>query len=150
MNEHYCIELRISEEDISSNIEREKEHGHGFLHKHHHHDHPTYLDSDKWTAGEETHPGLVTRSQIVPIRNIDGVANKQSEIASIHDDVLSNSIYGNRRASTTEERRNPFAIREGNSFAWQNVNMVVVCITCNRDLLFYVCHCSNTRCLAKE
>lgn len=37
----------------------------------------------------------------------------------------SNGISTSRRASTTEERSNPFAIREGNALVWRNVNMVL-------------------------
>ena len=31
-----------------------------------------------------------------------------------------------RRASTTEDRRNPFALREGHALIWRNINMVLV------------------------
>ena len=33
-----------------------------------------------------------------------------------------------RRASTTEDRRNPFALREGHALIWRNINMVLVSI----------------------
>lgn len=35
-------------------------------------------------------------------------------------------VSGSRRASTTEERRNPFAEREGNALIWKDLNMTVV------------------------
>ncbi len=34
-------------------------------------------------------------------------------------------ISSSRRASTTEERQNPFAYREGNALIWRNVNMTL-------------------------
>ena len=33
-----------------------------------------------------------------------------------------------RRASTAEDRRNPFALREGHALIWRNINMVLVSI----------------------
>ena len=33
-----------------------------------------------------------------------------------------------RHASTTEDRRNPFALREGHALIWRNINMVLVSI----------------------
>ncbi len=43
---------------------------------------------------------------------------------------------GRRRSSTTEERRNPFALREGNALIWRNVNMTLVscCARCKHSV----------------
>lgn len=126
-----CIELRISDEDIGS-VEH-KQHGHGFLHKHHHHVHSKQYDSSKWTEEDEKHSGLMSKSQVSTIINA-GVLLPDTKTISIternSDQDVSISVNGNnRRASTTEERRNPFAVREGNSFAWQDVNMTLVSCT---------------------
>lgn len=40
-------------------------------------------------------------------------------------DVSSRRKFVSRRASTTEERRNPFAEREGNALIWRGVNMTL-------------------------
>lgn len=41
--------------------------------------------------------------------------------------IARGSMMGiSRRASTTEERRNPFAAREGNALIWTGVNMTLV------------------------
>ncbi len=45
--------------------------------------------------------------------NIDIGASRKSRMSS------------SRRASTTEERQNPFAYREGNALIWRNVNMTL-------------------------
>ncbi len=43
-------------------------------------------------------------------------------------------VSGSRRASTTEERRNPFAERDGNALIWKDLNMTVVI-----SLTLYIC-----------
>jgi len=46
------------------------------------------------------------------------------------------SIGLSRRASTTETRRNPFAIREGHALIFSNINMTLV-----RVGIIYLCNC---------
>ena len=58
-----------------------------------------------------------------------------------------------RSSTTTEERRNPFALREGNALIWRNVNMTLVSCLCkvyeykypnlismNLTLMFFLTH----------
>lgn len=44
------------------------------------------------------------------------------------------------RATTTEERRNPFAGRDGNSLIWSNVNMTLVRKLCHLYARVMNCH----------
>jgi ABC-type lipoprotein export system ATPase subunit len=50
----------------------------------------------------------------------DACTDKRSSL-----DISSRRSKLSRRASTTEERRNPFAEREGNALMWSNVNMTL-------------------------
>ena len=54
--------------------------------------------------------------------------SRQSTRNANNGTAHSSSRYSVRRRSstTTEERRNPFALREGNALIWRNVNMTLV------------------------
>jgi hypothetical protein len=118
MNRDFCIELRISKEDISSEYSNASYHK---QHKHRHHHEPKLFDSSNWTEEVKHHPGLGT-SQVAPVNEA-----KSLMTTDISSQGLSLSINGKSyRASTIEERRNPFASREGSIFIWQNVNMTLV------------------------
>lgn len=66
-----------------------------------------------------------------PTKNDDEVEDADSSIvhnevpAARNDISLSRRSRLSRRASTTEERRNPFAEREGNALIWTGVNMTL-------------------------
>lgn len=133
------IELRISEEDVSSEEEDSsspRRHVRGFSTKHHRHSHPKECDSSTWVGDEDddTQPGIITRSKNAPVKSISLPAfyDKSIKIPDYDMSKTSTSINGSHRASTTEERRNPFAPREGNTFMWQGINLTLVssyCIT---------------------
>ena len=44
-----------------------------------------------------------------------------------------------RRSSTTEERRNPFAVREGNNLVWNNVSMTLRVSPASTSYVLCVC-----------
>jgi len=120
-----CIQLKISEEDIgsehanASSTPKHELHRHGFFHKHYHHQHDAKYDSSKWTGDEHHYPGLKATSKVAPVESTSKfVAQSENENGSINSD--------SHIISTTEERRNPFAVRKGNTFMWQNVNMTLV------------------------
>lgn len=127
MNEIDCFELRISDEDIGSVEHKHKQHGHGFLHKHRHHSHPKQCSSSEWTETGVTNSGLVSNSVVRPVDA--GIPLADDKSITVAERFLSQDMSTSRRASSTQERRNPFAFRQGNNFAWQNVNMTLVCDT---------------------
>ena len=70
-------------------------------------------------ADEEKGLGDVVAGETAPKSN--GVDLSESKR------IARGSMMGiSRRASTTEERRNPFAAREGNALIWTGVNMTLV------------------------
>ncbi|KAL3778439.1 hypothetical protein HJC23_007660 [Cyclotella cryptica] len=113
----HCIELRISEEDVSSEGNNLSAHRHK---SHHHGSHPR-LDSSNWVSnGDEKQPGIMAKSK-VPIGSDSFLSRSAKTVSPVSTSILGNT----RRASTTEERRNPFAVREGNTFMWQDINMTL-------------------------
>ena len=122
-----CLELRISQEDTSFHAgSTQKQHKHGFIHKHHHKTYPSKYDSSTWSADEEEYPGLVGNVEKQNDLSLPCTRSVDSVEGDDIPEVQPNNNHSNRRASTTEERRNPFACREGNTFIWQNVNMTLV------------------------
>ena len=66
-------------------------------------------------------------NQASPPENTIAISITDGEGAKAKDTKLGSSIARNgRRVSTTEERRNPFAQREGNSLVWNDVSMSLV------------------------
>eukprot|EP00804_Cyclotella_cryptica_P005254 CCRYP_021226-RA/>CCRYP_021226-RA protein AED:0.52 eAED:0.52 QI:0/0/0/1/1/1/2/0/204 len=79
------------------------------------------LDSSNWVSnGDEKQPGIMAKSK-VPIGSDSFLSRKAKTVSPVSTSILGNT----RRASTTEERRNPFAVREGNTFMWQDINMTL-------------------------
>ena len=115
-----CIELKISQEDNSFHANpTQKHHRHGFIHNHHHKTHPSKYDSSRWSVDDKAYPGLIGN---IKEQNHNPLPFEEDGI----QEVPPSNNHSNRRASTTEERRNPFACRKGNTFMWQNVNMTLV------------------------
>eukprot|EP00970_Alexandrium_tamarense_P005235 scaffold847_cov199-Alexandrium_tamarense.AAC.4 len=75
-------------------------------------------------------------NQASPPENTIAISITDGEGAKAKDTKLGSSIARNgRRVSTTEERRNPFAQREGNSLVWNDVSMSLTTKQCERKIL---------------
>ena len=110
-------------------------------------------DIDEETETAPSSVKIVAASTAVSLDNNDveagatGGANVKKSSVGHSSHRSSRRTSGlSRRASTTEERRNPFANREGNSLIWKDVNMTLVS---SAQLKFRqiwcaiaVCHCS--------
>ena len=59
-------------------------------------------------------------------KNDDDVESGSKTIINGNGVRRTSSIGLSRRASTTETRRNPFAIREGHALIFSNINMILV------------------------
>ncbi|KAL7516984.1 hypothetical protein ACHAWX_001949, partial [Stephanocyclus meneghinianus] len=112
-----CIELRISEEDVSSEGNNVGKH----RHKSHHQSSNRRFDSSNWMSnGDEKQTSMMSKPHL-PFGS-----SSFSSLGTKPVRPVSMSIFGNaRRTSTTEERRNPFAVREGNTFMWQDISMIL-------------------------
>lgn len=85
-------------------------------------------DKSKHAISEHSNTGLlppqIKRSSEASTgdnASTSNTANGASSISGTRRSKMSSS----RRASTTEERQNPFAFREGNALIWRNVNMTL-------------------------
>ena len=63
---------------------------------------------------------------VPPNKNNDDVESGRSKTINGNGVRRTSSIGLSRRASTTETRRNPFAIREGHALIFSNINMTLV------------------------
>ena len=87
-------------------------------------------------AGDDVELGTNTSRKAEECNNGSSVVTRGAHGEYSGSHVVSSSSMGHssrrnslgRRASTTEDRRNPFALREGHALIWRNINMVLVSI----------------------